>query len=100
MFWIKWAVMVAVLLVVFLLGVEFSTLNATLVTVHYLEGTVEVPLSFVALCSFTAGVILSTVFGLFFMLPVYWRLMRLRYTLSHKEQTIHALSQQLGRESR
>jgi uncharacterized integral membrane protein len=43
MFWIKFVLIAAILLVVLVLGVEFSTLHADPVTVNYLMGTTTLP---------------------------------------------------------
>ena len=47
MFWIKFILIAAILLVVLLLGVEFSTLHTDPVTVNYLLGATVLPLSLV-----------------------------------------------------
>lgn len=52
MFWIKFILIAAILLVVLLLGLEFSTLNTNAVTVRYLLGTTTQPLSLVVICAF------------------------------------------------
>ncbi len=59
MFWIKFILIAAILLVVLLLGVEFSTLNTDPVTVKYLLGETVLPLSLVVVCAFAAGVLVT-----------------------------------------
>ena len=103
MFWIKFVKVVLIaglLLVVLLLGVEFSTLHADPVTVDYLLGKTTVPLSLVVVCAFAAGVIVTALIGAFVVLPLRWQVARLRQILSSKEQEINLLAKKAGRDSR
>lgn len=103
MFWIKFVKVVLIaglLLVVLLLGVEFSTLHADPVTVDYLLGKTTLPLSLVVVCAFAAGVIVTAMIGAFVVLPLRWQVARLRQILASKEQEISLLARKAGRDSR
>lgn len=103
MFWIKFVKVVLIaglLLVVLLLGVEFSTLHADPVTVDYLLGKTTLPLSLVVVCAFAAGVVVTAMIGAFVVLPLRWQVARLRQILSSKEQEINLLARKAGRDSR
>ena len=103
MFWIKFVKVVLIaglLLVVLLLGVEFSTLHADPVTVDYLLGKTTLPLSLVVVCAFAAGVVVTAMIGAFVVLPLRWQVARLRQILSSKEQEINLLAKKAGRDSR
>lgn len=96
---IKIVLMVAILLVVLVLGIEFSTLHADSVTVHYLLGTATLPLSLLVVCAFATGVVLTGLVGAFVVLPLRWQVTRLRQTLSSKDHEISLLSKKIGREA-
>lgn len=102
MFWIKFILIAAILLVVLLLGVEFSTLNADEVTVKYLlgEGETKVSLALVVVYAFAAGVLVTSLIGAFVVLPLRWQVARLRQAVSGKEQEINLLVRKAGREMR
>jgi lipopolysaccharide assembly protein A len=97
MFWIKFVLIAAILLVVLLLGVEFSTLHTELVTINYLLGTTTVELAWVVVSAFAAGVLLTALVGMFVVLPLRWQLARLRHLVSSQEQEISALTKKVGR---
>ena len=97
--WIKFALVAAILLVVLLLGLEFSTLNTDPVTVKYLLGEATRPLSLVLICAFAAGVLVTALIGLFMVLPLRWQVARLRQTLSSKEHEINLLAKKAGRDA-
>ena len=59
MFWIKFILIAALLSVVLVLGLEFSTLHTQLVTVNYLLGTATLELAWVIVGAFAAGVLIS-----------------------------------------
>jgi len=103
MFWIKFVKVVLIaglLLVVLLLGVEFSTLHADPVTVDYLLGKTTLPLSLVVVCAFAAGAVVTAMIGAFVVLPLRWQVARLRQILASKEQEINLLARKAGRDSR
>lgn len=100
MFWIKFVVIAAILLVVLLLGVEFSTLNTAPVTVKYLLGEATQPLSLVLICAFAVGVAVTALIGAFVVLPLRWQVARLRQTLSGKDHEISLLAKKVGRDAR
>ena len=103
MFWIKLVKVVLIaglLLVVLLLGVEFSTLHADPVTVNYLLGKTTLPLSLVVVCAFAAGAVVTALIGAFVVLPLRWQVARLRQILVSKEQEINLLARKAGRDSR
>ncbi len=98
MFWIKFILIAAILLVVLLLGVEFSTLHAYPVTVNYLLGTATAPLSLVVVCAFAAGAATAALIGAFVVLPLRWQVGRLRHQISSKDQEIGMLVKKAGRD--
>jgi len=100
MSWIKFVLIAVILLVVLVLGVEFSTLHADPVTVNYMLGTATLPLSLVVVCAFAAGAGVATLIGAFVVLPLRWQVARLRQTLSSKEQDLNLLLRKAGREVR
>lgn len=102
MFWIKFILIAAILLVVLLLGVEFSTLNADPVTVKYLlgQGEIEVSLALVVVCAFAAGVLMTALISSFIVLPLRWHVARLRQAVSTKEQEVNLLVRKAAREAR
>jgi len=97
MFWIKFILIAAILLVVLLLGLEFSTLNTNAVTVRYLLGTTTQPLSLVVICAFSVGVFVTALVGAFAVLPLRWQVARLRQAVSSKDQEINLLAKKAGR---
>jgi uncharacterized integral membrane protein len=102
MFWIrliKVVLIAAILLVVLVLGVEFSTLHSDPVTVNYLIGTAVMPLSLLVVCAFAAGVMLTGLVGMFIVLPLRWQVARLRQVASSKDQEISLLSKKIGRDT-
>lgn len=99
MFWIKFILIAAILLVVLLLGVEFSTLHTDRVTINYLLGTTTQPLSLVVVSAFTAGVFVTALIGVFAVLPLRWQVTQLRQKLSSKDQEISLLARKAGRDA-
>ena len=102
MFWIRFIKVVlitAILLVVLVLGIEFSTLHTDPVTVNYLMGTATMPLSLLMVCACTTGVILTGLMGMFVVLPLRWQVARLRQVVSSKDQEISLLSKKIGRDA-
>ncbi len=96
MFWIKSVFIAAILLIIFMLGLEFSNLNSDLVTIRHLQGSVTTPLSLVVISAFTSGVLLTIVVGMFVVLPFGWQISRLRKTLHNKDQEIKILTKKLS----
>lgn len=99
MFWIKFILIAAILLVILLLGVEFSTLHADSVTINYLLGTTALPLSLVVVCAFAAGALVTALIGAFVVLPLRWQVARLRQIVSGKDQEISMLVRKAGRDA-
>lgn len=97
MFWIKFILIAAILLTVLLVGVEFSTLHANPVTVDYLLGQAELPLSLVVVCAFAAGAFVTALIGAFVVLPLRWQVARLRQAVAGKDQEISQLAKKAGR---
>ncbi|MBK8508878.1 MAG: LapA family protein [Candidatus Competibacter sp.] len=100
MYWIKFILIAALLLLVLVVGIEFSTLNAEPVTINYLLGAVSVPLSVAVIGAFSAGVLLTVLIGAFMVLPLRWQVARLRQAVSSKDQEIQTLARKVGREVR
>lgn len=99
MFWLKFFLIATILLVVLLLGVEFSTLHADPVTVNYLLGKTTQPLSLVVICAFALGVLVTALVGAFVVLPLRWQVARLRQIVSGKDQEIAQLARKAGRDA-
>ena len=99
MFWIKFILIAAILLVILLLGVEFSILNADSVTVDYLLDKTALPLSLVVVCAFAAGALVTALIGAFVVLPLRWQVARLRQLVSNKDQEISTLVRKAGRDA-
>ena len=99
MFWIKVILITVILLVVLLLGVEFSTLNANPVQVDYLLYQLELPLSLVVVGAFTAGAVVTALIGAFIVLPLRWRAARLQQAIAGKDQEISLLAKKVGRDA-
>lgn len=100
MYWIKFILIAALLLLVLVVGIEFSTLNAEPVTINYLLGAVSVPFSVAVIGAFSAGVLLTVLIGAFVVLPLRWQVARLRQAVSSKDQEIQTLARKVGREVR
>lgn len=99
MFWVKFVLIASILLVVLLLGVEFSTLHADPVTVNYLLGTTMLPLSLVVICAFAVGVLVTALVGAFVVLPLRWQVSRLQQAVSSKDQEINLLARKAKRDA-
>ena len=99
MSWIKFIAVVLVLLVILLLGVEFSILHADVVNVDYLLGKTQLPLSLVVVGAFAAGALVTAVIGMFVVLPLRWKVARLRQAITNKDQEITLLMRKVGRDA-
>lgn len=99
MFWVKFILIAAILLVVLVLGVEFSTLHTDPVKVNYLIGTTTLELAWVIVGAFTAGVVITALVGMFVVLPLRWQAARLRQAVAGKDQEISLLVRKVGREA-
>ncbi len=99
MFWIKFILIAAILLVVLVLGVEFSTLHTDPVKVNYLIGTTTLELAWVIVGAFAAGVLITGLVGMFVVLPLRWQIARLRQAIASKDQEISLLVRKVGREA-
>ncbi|MFZ4790137.1 MAG: LapA family protein [Candidatus Competibacteraceae bacterium] len=99
MFWVKFILIAAILLVVLVLGVEFSTLHTDPVKVNYLMGTTTLELAWVIVGAFAAGVVITALVGMFVVLPLRWQVARLRQAIVSKDQEISLLARKVGREA-
>lgn len=99
MFWVKFILVAAILLIILLLGVEFSTLHADPVAVNYLLGVTTLPLSLVVVCAFTAGALVTALIGAFVVLPLRWQVARLRQAVVEKNQEINTLTRKVERDA-
>jgi len=99
MLWIlKLILGLIVTLVVLVLGVEFFFVNSTPVTVNYILGTTQSPLSWVVVWAFTAGALLTVIFGFFVVMPLRWRVLRLQSTVDSQKQEIGTLLKKSGQD--
>ncbi len=99
MFWVKFILIAAILLVVLVLGVEFSTLHTDPVKVNYLIGTTTLELAWVIVGAFAAGVLITGLVGMFVVLPLRWQTARLRQAVVSKDHEISLLVRKVGREA-
>ena len=99
MFWIKFILIAAILLVVLVLGVEFSTLNTAPVTVDYLLDKATLELAWVIVGAFAAGVVITTLVGAVVVTSLRWQTARLRQAIAGKDQEISLLARKVGRET-
>ena len=79
------------ILIILVVGVEFSAVNSDPVTVNYILGTTAWPLSLVVVCAFSLGALVTAIVGLGIVLPLRWRVARLQRTVSSRENEIGAL---------
>mgnify|MGYP003616469786 CR=1 FL=1 len=100
MFWIKFIVVAAILVVVLVVGLEFSSLHAAPVTVNYLLGATTQPLSLVVISAFAVGVFITSLIGAFIVFPLRWRVARLQQLITGKDQEISLLAKKVGRDER
>ena len=77
------------LLVIILLGVTFSTLNAEAVTVNYYVGRSTLPLSLLLVITFSLGCVLGMLVGAWLLMKTKVQNYRLKHqlTLAEKEVT-------------
>jgi uncharacterized membrane protein YciS (DUF1049 family) len=87
-----------VALVVLVLGVEFFFVNSTPVTVNYILSSMQSPLSWVVVWAFTAGAVLTVLIGFFVVMPLRWRIIRLRNTVDSQQQEIGTLLKKSGQD--
>lgn len=97
--WVKSILVIAILLVVLLVGVEFSTLNADTVTIKYLFGTATASLSSALISAFAVGAFVAGLIGMSMTLLLRRQVARLRQAVSTKEQQIYLLTKKVGREA-
>lgn len=88
---------IIIFLIVLVVGVQFSAVNSEPVTVNYLLGTASLPLSFVVVSAFAAGVVVSFIVSLGIILPLRWRVTRLQRSVSVKDHEIKDLRHQTVR---
>ena len=100
MFWIKSLFAALIVGGALLLGIEFSALNANPAKLNYILGTVEWPLSFVVVCAFALGSLITAFISLVVTTPLRWRAGRLQRTVSGQEQEINTLLKKSNRSTR
>ena len=91
---------IVVLLILMLIGIEFSAINSHLVTVNYFLGAATWPLSLVVVCAFSVGVIVAVIVGLGILLPLRFRVGRLKRAVTDQEQEINTLRKRFARSTR
>lgn len=97
MFWLKFIVMVVILVTVLALGVEFSVLHDQQVTINYLLGSTTQPLALVTISAFAFGVLLALLIVSFIIVPLRWRVARLQQATTAKDEEIRLLTKRLER---
>lgn len=91
---------IVILLIILLIGVEFFAVNSNPVTINYILGTVEWPLSLLVVVTFSLGILMTILFSFAFLMPLRWRVNQLRQTISDQEQQINLLRKKPGGEIR
>lgn len=91
---------VILFVVVLLLGIPLSALNADPISIHYFGMTYEWPLSLVLVASFSLGVLVATLFCLSVLLPLRWRAARLQHAVNEQEQELGTLRKRAMRDLR
>ncbi|MDQ2693801.1 MAG: LapA family protein [Pseudomonadota bacterium] len=89
-------VFVVVFLLVLVVGVQFSSANSDPVTVRYFLGEQSLPLALIVVSAFAVGAVVTFLVGLGIVLPLRWRLIRLRREVSIKDHELASLRQQTG----
>jgi uncharacterized integral membrane protein len=97
MFWIKLIIGIAVFVVVLIFGLEFASVNTDQVSVNYVLGSVKQPLALVVVWAFFLGFLITVVVSFFIIMPLRWRLNRLKRTVSSQEQEINTLLRKSAR---
>jgi uncharacterized integral membrane protein len=100
MLWIKSLFIILVALAVMLSGFEFFVVNSEPVKVNYIIGATQLPLSVVVLWAFTAGALLAVLIGFFVVMPLRWRVARLKSTVDNQKQEIGILQKKSGQDVR
>jgi uncharacterized membrane protein YciS (DUF1049 family) len=91
MFWIKFLLAGAIIVVVMIAGIALFSVNHDTVTVDYLLGTHELPLDMVMVIAFAAGAIIAILVSLVVVVPLRWRVSRLKKVVAHQDQEINTL---------
>lgn len=91
---------IVLFLIVLVIGVEFSAVNSDLVTVNYFVGRASWPLSFVVVCAFTAGALVTAIIAFGTFLPLRLRMGRLRRAVNDQEQEIGSLRKRTSQDVR
>jgi uncharacterized membrane protein YciS (DUF1049 family) len=91
MFWIKFLLAGAIIAVVMIVGIDFFFLNSHMVRVNYLLGNQELPLAWVLVSAFAAGAIITVLVSLVIVVPLRWRVSRLKKVVHNQDQEINTL---------
>lgn len=91
MFWIKLLFALAILLLVLVLGTEIFFVNTQPVQFDYVLGRVEWPLSVVIVSAFAVGTLVAILVSLMIILPLRWRVTRLKRTLAVRDRELSGL---------
>lgn len=91
---------VILFVVVLLLGIPLSALNAEPISIRYFGMIYQWPLSLVLVASFSLGALVATVFCLSVLLPLRWRVSRLQNAVNEQEQELGALRKRAMRNLR
>jgi uncharacterized integral membrane protein len=89
---------ILIFLIVLVVGVHFSTVNSDPVPVNYFVGTATWPLSLVVVCAFFLGVIVTGIVSTCVVLPLRWRVAKLRRSVSSKETELGSLRNKIGQD--
>ncbi|OGT45260.1 MAG: hypothetical protein A3E83_08305 [Gammaproteobacteria bacterium RIFCSPHIGHO2_12_FULL_41_20] len=79
------------LLVIVLLGITFSTLNANVVTVNYYIGRSALPLSLLLVLTFSLGCILGMLVGVWLLMKTKLKNYQLKHQLTLAEKEVKNL---------
>jgi uncharacterized integral membrane protein len=91
MFWIKFLLAGAIIVVIMIVGIDFFFINSDPVKVNYLLGSRELPLSWVVVSAFATGAIITVLVSLVIVIPLRWRVSWLKKVVTHQDQEINTL---------
>lgn len=81
-----------IIAVIMIVGIDFFFVNSDMVRVDYLLGTQELPLAWVLVSAFAAGAIITVLVSLLIVVPLRWRVSRLKRVVNHQDEEINTLA--------
>lgn len=99
MFWIKFLSGGIIIVIVMIVGIDFFFVNSHMVKVDYLLGNQEIPLAWLLVSAFATGAIITVLVSLLIVVPLRWRLSRLKKMVSHQDQEINTLAKRSNQQN-